>query len=152
MMTTWCMWVCGLNSSINYFNVKNPRYLRGKCDNKEGDLNWAHPFPKGCQQCIKKYVNWDKFVSFINHRSFLFWQCLLNNKDKTKGKVFASHIFELLAQIKTWISYLNFYEPRGYFTHMTRVVCKNWFRISCDHGGQSIGNPKSFFKSLGHET
>ena len=20
--------------------------MRGKCDNKEGDLNWAHPFPK----------------------------------------------------------------------------------------------------------
>ena len=35
----------GLNSLVDYFNVKI-WYMEGKCDNKEGDLNWAHPFPR----------------------------------------------------------------------------------------------------------
>ena len=25
---------------------QNPWYVRGKCDNKEGELNWEHRFPK----------------------------------------------------------------------------------------------------------
>ena len=28
------------------FECQNLWYTRGKCENKEGDLNWAHPVPR----------------------------------------------------------------------------------------------------------
>ena len=28
------------------FQCQNPRYMRGRCDNKKEDLNRAHPFPR----------------------------------------------------------------------------------------------------------
>ena len=36
------MQACGLKSLMSYFNVKTC-YMRRECDNKEGDLNRAHP-------------------------------------------------------------------------------------------------------------
>ena len=45
MMTLWCMQASGLNSLVDYLNIKF-WYMRGKRDNKEGDSNWARAFPK----------------------------------------------------------------------------------------------------------
>ena len=35
--------------------------MRGNCDNKEGDLNWAHPFPKvlGYKEIEWQYKGWE---------------------------------------------------------------------------------------------
>ena len=43
MRTTWCVRVCGV---CYLFWWWDPWYVRGKRDNEEGDLNWAHPFPR----------------------------------------------------------------------------------------------------------
>jgi len=40
---------CGLNSLVDNFSVKTPWYVRGKSDNKEGYLSWAHPFPRALE-------------------------------------------------------------------------------------------------------
>ena len=44
-MTTWCV-----NGWFEFFGgfskCQNPWYMRGTCDNKEGDLNWAHSCPR----------------------------------------------------------------------------------------------------------
>ena len=47
MITMWCVQVCGLNSLVDYFIIKNLWYMRRKCDNKDRYLNWAHPFLGG---------------------------------------------------------------------------------------------------------
>ena len=38
MMTTCCVLVCGLNSLVDYSNVKTHDIWMGKCDNEEGIL------------------------------------------------------------------------------------------------------------------
>ena len=39
------MWMCGLNSLVDDFDVETRDVLEGKCDNKEGDLKVSMSVP-----------------------------------------------------------------------------------------------------------
>ena len=45
ILTQGAMWGCGLTSLVVCINDKI-RDVREKCDNKEWDLNYEHPFPR----------------------------------------------------------------------------------------------------------
>ena len=66
----WCVRACGLDSSVGYFNVKTYD-IWGKCDNKEGEFNWALMFPRISRykrssdiREVKAYLSSD--MAFIN--------------------------------------------------------------------------------------
>lgn len=46
MIKTWYVQVCNLEYLKDYSNIKSHATCEEKCDNKEKDLNWAHPFPR----------------------------------------------------------------------------------------------------------
>ena len=44
-MTIWCVQACFV---LLWWIIlcQNSWFMRWKCDNKEGDLSWEHPFPR----------------------------------------------------------------------------------------------------------
>jgi hypothetical protein len=46
MMTTWCVQVCGLNSSVVYLNVTTHDIWEGFVTIRNDILNQEHPFPR----------------------------------------------------------------------------------------------------------
>lgn len=58
----WCMWTYGLNSFMDYFNVK-PMIMDGKCDNKEEDLKRKHMFPR-----VSRDIEKDNIIFILGYK------------------------------------------------------------------------------------
>jgi hypothetical protein len=46
MMTMWFVWACGLNSLVDYFDVKTHDIREVYVTTRGGDFAWEHPSPK----------------------------------------------------------------------------------------------------------